>query len=146
MTERGVVSKVKGKYATVQFDRRSACDACHMCSVTKDNKKVEVYLENTLGAKVGQFVEVAMGEKYVLSAAVIVYVIPLILCGIGLGVGTIISELASILMAIGGLVLGFVIAFILEKKVIKKKTGFKPVMKAICPENAEGYKKDEQKN
>jgi len=139
MTERGVVSKLKGKYCTVEFDRRSACDECHMCSVTKDKKKVEIYVENTLGAKEGQFVEIEMGEKYVLTAAAIVYVIPIILIGIGLGCGTLISDLASLLLGLGGLVLGFVIAFILERCVIRKKQGFRPTMKSICPEKPVDY-------
>ena len=82
MTERGVVVKLKGKRATVRFDRRSACDSCHMCAVTRDGMKVEVVIENTLGANVGDFVEVEMAQRFVLTAAAIVYVIPLVLaCG-----------------------------------------------------------------
>ncbi|MEG2450986.1 MAG: SoxR reducing system RseC family protein [Clostridia bacterium] len=133
MTERGVVAKVKGKRATVRFDRRSACDSCHMCAVTRDGMKVEVVIENTLNAVVGDFVEVEMGEKFVLTAAFIVYIIPLVLVGIGVGVGSIISTLAQILMSMAGLILGFVIAFLLDHFVIKKRKGFAPQMKAICP-------------
>lgn len=139
MTERGVVAKVKGKRATVRFDRRSACDSCHMCAVTKDGMKVEVVVENTLGANVGDFVEVEMGEKFVLTAAAIVYVIPLVLTGAGIGFGTLISELAQILMAFGGLIIGFVIAFLLDRFVIRKKKGFRPTMKSICPQTPEEY-------
>ena len=96
MTERGVVVKVKGKRATVRFDRRSACDSCHMCAVTRDGMKVEVVIENTLGANVGDFVEVEMAQKFVLTAAVIVYLIPLVLVAFGVGVGVIFSEAKSI--------------------------------------------------
>lgn len=136
MTERGVVAKIKGKKATVRFDRRSACDSCHMCAVTRDGMKVEVVIDNTLNANVGDFVEVEMGEKFVLTAAAIVYIIPLILVGAGIGFGTLVSELAQILMAVGGLIIGFAIAFLLDRFVIRKKKGFSPVMKAICPEAA----------
>lgn len=132
MTERGVVSKVKGNKATVRFERRSACDKCHMCAVTKDGMKVEVVIENSLGANEGDFVEVEMGEKYVLTAATIVYVIPLILTGLGIGLGTLINEIAQICFAIGGLVIGFVIAILLDRLVIRKKKGFVPTMKSIC--------------
>ena len=83
MTERGVVTKVKGKKATVQFDRKSACDSCHMCAVTRDGMKVQIVIENTLDANVGDFVSVQMGERFVLTAALIVYIIPLVLVGIG---------------------------------------------------------------
>lgn len=132
MTERGIVAKLKGNKATVRFDRRSACDKCHMCAVTKDGMKVEVVVDNTLGASVGDVVEVEMGEKYVLTAAAIVYVIPLVLIGVGIGIGTLLSELAEALLALGGLIIGFVIAILLDKLVIRKKKGFSPMMKAIC--------------
>ena len=128
MVERGVVTKVKGKRATVSFDRRSACDSCHMCAVTKDGMKVEIVVENTLGANVGDFVTVEMGEKFVLTAATIVYVLPLVLVGAGIGIGTLISELAQIIMAVGGLVVGFAIAFLLDRFVIRKRKGFSPQM------------------
>lgn len=134
MIEKGIVAKVVGSKATVRFDRRSACDKCHMCAVTKDGMKVEVVVDNKLGASVGDVVEVEMGEKYVLTSAVIVYVIPLVLIGVGIGVGTLLNELAEALFALGGLVVGFVIAFLLDKFVIRKKKGFSPQMKAICIE------------
>ena len=137
MTERGVVSKVKGNKATVRFERQSACDKCHMCAVTKDGMKVEIVIENTLGANEGDCVEVEMGEKYVLTAATIVYVIPLILTGVGIGIGTLINEIAQICLGIGGLVVGFVIAILLDKLVIRKKKGFVPTMKAICGYSAQ---------
>lgn len=136
MTERGVVTKIKGNKATVSFDRKSACDSCHMCAVTKDGMKVEIVVENTLGANVGDFVSIEMGEKFVLTAATIVYIIPLVLVLAGLLIGRIMSELAEILFAVGGLVLGFVIAFVLDRCVIRKKPGFSPRMKEICPQDA----------
>ena len=140
MTERGVVSKVKGNKATVRFERRSACDKCHMCAVTKDGMKVEVVVENTLGANEGDFVEVEMGEKYVLTAATIVYVIPLVLTGLGIGLGTLINEIAQICLGIGGLVIGFVIAILLDRLVIRKKKGFVPTMKSVCTPSKEEIK------
>ena len=145
MTERGVVVKVKGKRATVRFDRRSACDSCHMCAVTRDGMKVEVVIENTLGANVGDFVEVEMAQKFVLTAAVIVYLIPLVLVALGVGLGVLFNELTQILLAVGGLVLGFVIAFLLDKFVIKKKKGFSPQMKAICLATVDEHLSDAQK-
>lgn len=132
MTERGVVTKVKGKKATVQFDRKSACDSCHMCAVTRDGMKVQIVIENTLDANVGDFVSVQMGERFVLTAALIVYIIPLVLVGIGVGVGSLLSELVQVLLAVGGLIAGFLIAFLLDRFVIRKKKGFSPTMVGIC--------------
>lgn len=139
MTERGVVSKIKGNKATVQFDRHSACDKCHMCAVTKDTMKVEVVIENTLGANVGDFVEVEMGERYVLTAAAVVYVIPLVLIGVGIGLGTLLNELAQVLLGLAGLIVGFVVAILLDRLVIRKKKGFCPTMKSICPQTPDEY-------
>lgn len=139
MTERGVVSKIKGNKATVQFDRHSACDKCHMCAVTKDTMKVEVVIENTLGANVGDFVEVEMGERYVLTAAAVVYVIPLVLIGVGIGLGTLLNELAQVLLGLAGLIGGFVVAILLDRLVIRKKKGFCPTMKNICPKTPDEY-------
>ena len=139
MTERGVVVKVKGKRATVRFDRRSACDSCHMCAVTRDGMKVEVVIENTLGANVGDFVEVEMAQRFVLTAAVIVYLIPLVLVALGVGVGVVFSELVQVILAVAGLVVGFVIAFLLDKFVIRKKKGFSPVMKSFCLQTADEH-------
>lgn len=134
MIERGVVVKVKGSRATVSFDRKSACDSCHMCAVSRDGMKVEIVVENTLGALVGDFVSVTMGEKFVLTAATIVYIIPLVLVGAGLGIGSLFGELTQILLAVGGLLIGFLIAFLLDRFVIRKKKGFSPVMSEILPD------------
>lgn len=139
MTERGVVSKIKGNKATVQFDRHSACDKCHMCAVSKDTMKVEVVVENTLGANVGDFVEVEMGERYVLTAAAVVYVIPLVLIGVGIGLGTLLNELAQVLLGLAGLIVGFVVAILLDRLVIRKKKGFCPTMKSICSKTPDEY-------
>lgn len=134
MTESGVVTKVKGNRATVQFDRKSACDSCHMCAVTRDGMKVQIVIENSLGAQVGDIVNVRMGERFVLTAALIVYIIPLVLVGIGVGAGSLLTELAQVLLAVGGLVVGFVIAFLLDRFVIRKRKGFAPQMVEICPQ------------
>ena len=131
MTEQGVVTKVRAGRATVEFDRKSACDSCHMCAVTKGGMKVKIVIANDLDARVGDVVNVSMGERFVLTAALIVYIIPLVLVGVGVGVGSLLTELAQVLLAVGGLVVGFVIAFLLDRFVIRKKKGFAPRMTEI---------------
>ena len=126
------ITKVKGNRATVEFDRKSACDSCHMCAVTRDGMKVKIVIDNTLGACVGDVVDVAMGERFVLTAAVIVYIIPLVLVGAGIGIGSLLGEVAQLLFALGGLVVGFGIAIALDRCVIRKRKGFAPRMTAIC--------------
>ena len=48
MIESGTVTKIKrGGNVVVSFDRKSACDQCRMCAVSKGGKTVEVILKNT---------------------------------------------------------------------------------------------------
>ncbi|NLZ25640.1 MAG: SoxR reducing system RseC family protein [Clostridiales bacterium] len=127
MIEWGTVVKLKGDKAVVRFNRKSACDNCRMCAVTKDGMKVEVVVKNTLNLSVGDSVAVEMGERFVLTAAVIVYIIPLLLVGLGIYLGLFISDLMSAIFAVAGLVLGFIIAISIDKQ-LKKKKGFSPRM------------------
>lgn len=130
MIEKGKIVKIKGDKATVQFDRKSACDNCHMCAVVKDPMKVQIVVKNTLNLSVGDYVAVEMGQKYVVTAAAIVYMIPLALTGTGIGLGTLLSELWQVIFAFIGLIVGFGIAIALDK-VLKKKKGFTPQMVEI---------------
>lgn len=134
MIEKGVIVKIKGDKATVQFDRKSACDKCHMCAVTKDSMKVQVVVKNTLNLNVGDYAAVEVGKRFVLTAAFIVYIIPLVLVGIGIGIGSVISEMWQAILALIGLVGGFVISVVLDR-VLRKKKGFVPVMVDIPIEN-----------
>ena len=127
MFEIGTVVKIKGKRAIVRFDRKSACDSCHMCAVTRDGMKVETLVENTLSANVGDYVAVEMGSKFVLTAAAVVYIIPLLLIGAGLWLGTLFSEAHQIIFAAAGLVLGFAVAVLCDRAARRKK-GFAPHM------------------
>ncbi|HKL93981.1 MAG TPA: SoxR reducing system RseC family protein [Clostridia bacterium] len=134
MLEIGKITKLKKNSAVVSFDRKSACDSCHMCATTRGGMKVETLVPNALQANVGDYVEVEMGDKFVLTAAVIVYIIPLLLVGAGIGIGVLFSETVQIILAAAGLILGFVIAFLLDK-VVKKKKGFSPQMVRIASES-----------
>ncbi|UKI47948.1 MAG: hypothetical protein L6V82_00175 [Clostridiales bacterium] len=47
MIESGTVTKIKrGGNVVVSFDRKSACDQCRMCAVSKGGKTVEVILKH----------------------------------------------------------------------------------------------------
>lgn len=128
MIESGIVKEIKRDKAVVVFDRKSACDKCRMCATSKTNgMKVEIVIKNTLDKKAGDSVFVQMGEKYVLTAAAIAYVIPLILVTAGILLGTLWGEIWQIVLAAVGLVGGFGIAILLDR-VLRNKQGFTPVM------------------
>ncbi|MCI7768704.1 MAG: SoxR reducing system RseC family protein [Christensenellaceae bacterium] len=131
MNETGTVTKLKRGNATVSFDRKSACDQCRMCAVSKSGKTVEVVLPNTLNAGIGDKVEVTMGSRYVLTAAVVVYVIPLILVVIGVFAFQTLGEIAQIIASVVALFIGLALAVVLDKFVIRKKKGFVPEMTRI---------------
>ena len=146
MVERGVVAKLKskGKFAVVEFDRHAACDSCHMCAVTPKGK-VSVTLPNTLNAQVGDFVEVQMSERIVLTAAFLVYFVPLVLASIGLGLGFIYNVWLALGLALGGVVIGFVITYLLDKFVVRKNEKYTPVMTRLMTEQEVIAAKEEEK-
>ena len=144
MLEVGIVESVNEKRGTakVVFDRKSACDKCGMCLTAKGEKmKVYVEVKNTLGAKVGDKVGVAMNDKFVLRAAFIVYIIPVVLVGIGLAVFRKLNNLLLLIVIGVGLLLGIAIG-ITADRVIRKKSTFAPSMNAIYPAEEEAVKEN----
>ncbi|MBR2334386.1 MAG: SoxR reducing system RseC family protein [Clostridia bacterium] len=130
MVESGVVTATKDNLATVSFKRRGECDKCQLCKVSNDCTKVEVVLENTLGVNVGDYVSVEIGKK-THTAAALIYLVPLILVGIGIFIGSILSPLAQGILAVAGLILGLAVALPIDFCVIRKSKRLAPKMKEI---------------
>ncbi|WP_250673925.1 SoxR reducing system RseC family protein [Paraclostridium ghonii] len=72
-----VVEIVDGITAKIKMQKHSACASCGKCASSTDKKDIVVEVDNTIGAKVGDFVEVNMDSVDVIKAASIVYIIPL---------------------------------------------------------------------
>ena len=139
MQEIGVVESLNEKRGTakVVFDRKSACDKCGMCLTAKGEKmKVYVEVKNTLGAKVGDKVGVTMKDAFVLRAAFIVYIVPVILVGAGLAIFRKLNDLLLLAVIGGGLLLGVAIG-ICADRLIRKKATFAPAMSGIYPKEEE---------
>ena len=130
MVESGVVTATKDNLATVSFKRRGECDKCQLCKVSNDCTKVEVVLENTLGVNVGDYVSVEIGKK-THAAAALIYLVPLILVGIGIFIGSILSPLAQGILAVAGLILGLAVALPIDFCVLRKSKRLAPKMKEI---------------
>ncbi|MEG0250026.1 MAG: SoxR reducing system RseC family protein [Peptostreptococcus sp.] len=88
MDQRGyVVDVVDDRTAKFKMQRQSACAKCGKCFGSKSSESQDIIVEvdNELGAKVGDYVEVSMEHVNVMKAIGIAYGIPLI----GLLIGTI---------------------------------------------------------
>ncbi|NCA67912.1 MAG: hypothetical protein EOM87_07615 [Clostridia bacterium] len=132
MEEIGRVERINEKRNTarVVFARKTACDKCGMCMTHKDNISVYVDVKNLLNAKVGDEVAVTMGDSFVLKAAFIVYIIPVLFVGAAIAIGHAFNELVLFIMIIGALLLGLASSILLDK-LIKNKIGYAPKMERL---------------
>ena len=135
MKEVGFVHKIKGGTATVRFERKTACENCNMCLKPREEMYVELKLKNSLNAKVGDKVEVTMGQRAVLTASFIVYVVPLLVMAIALGATFKLELWISLVASLGSLALSFIGVALVDKLIIKKKADYLPVMSAIIKED-----------
>ena len=107
--------------ATVVHIRESACSGdCHKCSGCGAAKEAVLFeAVNAIGARRGDLVKVESAAGPVLKAAVVLYVIPLVLFFLGYYLGTLAGNFGS-LVACLGFVLGVVIVVMYDRLVVKK--------------------------
>ncbi len=143
MLEIGKVTSISdnNKNITVQFDRKTACANCQMCLSSADNMKVEINVLNTLNAKLDDTVEVGIGDRYVLTSALIIYIIPVILVAIALIATQKISEIYQIISIFAALAVGIIISCILDKKMGKSKDSI-PQLIRIVDKTIDVHKED----
>ena len=134
MKEVGVVHKIKGSMATIRFERKTACENCNMCLKPKEEMYVELKLKNSLNAKVGDKVEVTMGQRAVLTASFIVYMLPLLLMAIVIVCTYQLEVWVSLVASLGSMVVGFICVSLIDKLIIRKKADYLPLMSAIIAE------------
>lgn len=137
MTEQGEVYKIdKKNRAIVRFPRTTACKNCNMCFKPRNEMFVEVTLQNTLNAKVGDSVSVSMGKKAVLGASIIVYLVPIVFVGAILALTYKIDEVLSFVFAAVGLVVSETL-IALTDRLLRKKTEYMPKMVEILGRSSE---------
>ncbi|SNS33586.1 positive regulator of sigma(E), RseC/MucC [Anaerovirgula multivorans] len=136
MKQCGVVTLVKDKTAKVLMQRHSSCGSCNACKMGQEDMKMEIEAINDANAKLGERVEVDMEGQSVLTAAFIVYVIPLLALVIGVLLATTIlpnlgvNENMELYAALIGFTLMFFSFIGIRKKenVIKNSRKFTPVI------------------
>ena len=124
----GVVTETKGKSARVRFQRSAQCSHCGAC-LTAGEHEMEIELENSVGAKVGDRVTVSLAPKRVVQASLLAYAVPLVLLIAGVWLGSLISELAALIFGVCACGIGYLILRLFEKK--SKKNRFRPQIEKI---------------
>lgn len=140
MNQRGyIIEIVDDKTAKLKMQRHSACASCGKCVTSSEKKDILVEVENTIGAKIGDHVEVDMENVKILKATAMAYLIPLL----GLLVGTIgsyfilesvgLKSNIELISAMIGLLTTFICYIILNKndKKFKDSKDFIPVITKI---------------
>ena len=107
--------------AEVLLVRESACSGdCHKCSGCGAAKETMIFTaKNAINASRGDLVKVESATGPVLKAAVVLYVIPLVLFFLGYYLGTLPGNFGALGGCLG-FVLGVVIVVIYDRKVVKK--------------------------
>lgn len=113
----GTVRKTDEKVAYIVIKRESACgENCANCGGCK--KMNEITADNTLGAKPGDTVVVEMSDSRVLSAAFMVYMLPLIIFFAAYFISNMFTktEWVSITLGISFATVFYVILYFYDKK------------------------------
>ena len=108
--------------ATVMHVRESACSGdCHKCSGCGAAKEA-ILLEarNDLGAKAGELVKIESASGPVLKAAVVMYMVPMLLFFAGYALGDSLWGLGAL---VGGIFFAasIALAVVYDRKVVKKQ-------------------------
>ncbi|OOM72519.1 SoxR reducing system RseC family protein [Clostridium sp. BL-8] len=124
-TEQGLVIETSNDMAKVRVGRHNDCKNCGACP---GNDSIIISADNKIGAKPGQRVSFEVKETNVLSAAFIVFVLPLIALFIGVMVGGFLGQYIGanirMLQIIGGiiaLILAIIAVKIFDKAANKSK-------------------------
>lgn len=116
MRVKATVKQVMDKYAMVESERLSACEGCHkhaegcsVCSLMGSNKIISAKAKNSVGAQVGDTVEIETETKTVLFYAMLVFILPLAVMLVLYGGASMASvpEALCYVLAFGGFVLTF---------------------------------------
>lgn len=124
MDRAGIVVSEMGEYSKVKLVRHTACGNCGACQLGDEQKDIMMIAKNAVHAKKGDLVEVTMATNSVLSAAFIMYVIPLAGLFIGLLLGQLLFDGKDIMTAFLGLIfmgLTYVIIKLNDKRFLKNE-------------------------
>ena len=124
MTEQGVVISIDRDEALVEFSQSESCPSCaarHNCS-QESGKKRKLRVSNTVGAGIGDTVEVSVSSQRFVFAAMLLWVVPILSLFVGYfaiyrKTG---NETAAIFGSIIVMCLSFVILKVIDSRIMKK--------------------------
>ena len=129
MDQVGYITNINGDIAEISVKRSSSCgDKCSSCKGGCSVQGMSIKSKNTLGAKVGDYVEIRTQTNIVLKSAFIVYVLPLVMLIIGVFIGiTIFANLGynnyeSLGFVVGLIFLGmsYILLKVIDKRIKDK--------------------------
>ena len=122
MREFGEVIAVKGKMITVRFPRKTACGHCGMCAVKPNDAHVDMRMEDTIGCKTGDRVEVNISNGTVLKMSLLVYTMPLVVALIGFFIAYFCgaAEVWQLVAFVASLTVGFLALSLIDKRYANK--------------------------
>lgn len=141
MQEIGEVIELReNDIAVVQFRRTSICKSCNVCYLSEPNKEIMVTeARNEARARIGDSVRVEIEPKSVLTAAFVVYTIPVISFVLGYIAGRVfalllgrpsIAEPLGVILAFVGFGLSFLVIREIDRRAAPTQR-FKPVVREI---------------
>jgi len=132
MQQRAVVVETDGKVAVIEVSRTSMCEGCHKLSgdggcgghceitglVAGNGKTMTARAQNSIGAVVGDKVEVESDSGRVIWYAALVFILPIIVCGLFYYIGNVLfsAMLPAVLSAVVGFALSFYCIAVFDKK------------------------------
>lgn len=129
MQQKGYVANTNDNMAQVIVNRESACGhSCDSCGGGCSNPSISLNLENTLGAKIGDYVIIESKSSTILKTAFVAYIIPLILMLIGIGssmkvfenMGTENYETYAFLVGVSTLIISYFMLRYVDNKYFKE--------------------------
>lgn len=126
MSQNAMIKRIiSDEVAEVSLMRQMNCKNCANCGTCTQRPGSELLAmaSNTIGAKVGDMVEVESSAGSSIGIAVLVYVLPCVFLILGyfLGQALGLSEAASVGVGGLGIVVGFIPAFVVNRILTKSK-------------------------
>ena len=120
MTERGIVTGVSGKAATVQLEMADGCASCINEACKKGARQIQAYNRGSLVLVEGDEVELNIEGRASLIGSFWLLGLPLALLGAGYAVGRALwpssGEGPAVLMGLGALAAGMLIGILVQKR------------------------------